>query len=163
MVRILWTTGVRITELLSLTARDIEDGVLNIRHLKSKDGKHRQIPLRSDVAKELGRYIESEGMKLGDRVFSLTRQRVNDIIREVAERAGFGGKVLVHLDSNRKHYISPHKFRDAIAVHWLKTKGDAEGQKALQNMLGHADFNTTAKYFKLSLDDVKNVYDKLWN
>ena len=70
--------------------------------------------------------------------------------------------MLTHASSNKKHYVSPHKFRDAIATHWLHANSNLEAQKALQGMLGHKDFSTTARYFKLGLDDVEKVYGHLW-
>lgn len=166
IVSILWVTGMRITELISLRVKDFDpsDNTLTIRHLKAKgEEKYRTIPLRPDVGIILSDYIErSELADEDDLVFPICRQYANVMFRNIAIKAGMGGKVLVHPESNKRHYISPHRFRDALAVHWLGKNSKLEGQKGLQLMLGHQRFDTTARYFKLGMKEVKAVYDKIW-
>jgi len=62
----------------------------------------------------------------------------------------------------RRHHISPHKLRDAFAVHAVKLDDSGDGLRLLQEHLGHASFNTTAKYRKISGQESKEWYDKLW-
>jgi integrase/recombinase XerD len=58
--------------------------------------------------------------------------------------------------------VSPHRLRDAFAVHAMKIDDSGEGMRLLQEHLGHASFNTTAKYRKVSGEELKNWYEKLW-
>ena len=98
------------------------------------------------------------------RLIPLTRQRINQVISEAAERAGLGGKILLNpeTDTGLRHRISPHKLRDAFALHWLERADDPEAQKALQEQLGHTRFDTTARYLKLDLKRRETVYDRVF-
>lgn len=156
VVLLLSQTGVRVSELVGLKVGDIGQDTLTIRHLKSRGEKYRQVPVSPYLAKALHSFCN--GVAGDNRVFPITRIRVQGILRTLAERAGLQGKVLTHPNTGKKHYISPHRLRDALAVNWLRVRGDLEGQKALQDMLGHASFSTTARYFKLGMDDVRKVY-----
>jgi integrase/recombinase XerD len=60
------------------------------------------------------------------------------------------------------HNVSPHKLRDAFAVHAVKLNDSGDGLRMLQEHLGHQSFNTTAKYRKVAGEELKNWYEKLW-
>lgn len=95
-----------------------------------------------------------------DRLISLTRQRVDQVLKEAAERAGLGGKILLNPESGTgaRHQVSPHRLRDALAIRWLRARNDPEGQKALQEHLGHKRFDATARYLKLDVQQIGKVY-----
>lgn len=170
LIAILWVTGMRVGELISLHPVDLdtESNILTIIHEKSRGSKpeakkFRQIPVRPDIVGYLAKYIAVLNIEPDQRIFPICRQSIYSVIQSIAKKAGLGGRILTHPESNRKHYISPHKFRDALAVHWLGKKSNLEGQKALQSMLGHQSFATTARYFKLGMKEVKGVYAKIWS
>jgi len=48
------------------------------------------------------------------------------------------------------HYLSPHRFRDAFSVHAMKLDDSGDALRLLQEHLGHASFNTTARYRKVA-------------
>lgn len=100
-------------------------------------------------------------------VFAIKRQAVNDIVRSAAEKAGLSGKILTNPETGRKHFVSPHKFRDALAVAWLGSELDgvseSDKQKALQMHLGHRRFETTARYQKLSEKSISDVSTQIRN
>jgi integrase/recombinase XerD len=60
------------------------------------------------------------------------------------------------------HNVSPHRLRDAFAVHAVKVDDSGDGLRLLQEQLGHVSFNTTAKYRKVAGDELKEWYGKLW-
>jgi integrase/recombinase XerD len=60
------------------------------------------------------------------------------------------------------HNISPHRLRDAFAVHAVKLDDSGDGLRLLQEHLGHQSFNTTAKYRKVSGREQKEWYNRLW-
>ena len=162
ILRLLWATGIRVSELVALTADSIDPhkDVLTIRHLKSQEGRYRQVPVLAAVAAELREYIKTTGIK--GRVFPYHRQWIYDVVKQVAERAGFSGRCILNPDTNRRHFVSPHKLRDALGVAWLKKRGDMQGQKTAQVMLGHKNFNTTARYFKLGMTEVQEMYQTVF-
>ena len=58
--------------------------------------------------------------------------------------------------------MSPHRLRDAFAVHAMKVDDSGEGMRMLQEHLGHASFNTTARYRKVASEEHQHWYNKLW-
>ena len=65
-------------------------------------------------------------------------------------------------DTGRVHNVSPHRLRDAFATHAIKLNDSGDGLRLLQEHLGHASFNTTAKYRKVAGEELKDWYQKLW-
>ena len=126
---------------------------------------HRQrvLPVDKELLTTLKDYIKRggpvnrNGKKL---LFGINRHRAWQIIRECAERAGL--PVLINPETGKRHGISPHRLRDAFAVHAVKVNDSGDGLRMLQEHLGHASFNTTAKYRKVAGEELKNWYDRLW-
>lgn len=123
----------------------------------------RTLPLDKETSKLLRNYIkrggpvEKNGKKL---IFGINRHRAWQIVQECAERAGL--PQLINPESGRIHGVSPHRLRDAFAVHAIKVDDSGDGLRLLQEHLGHASFNTTAKYRKVAGEELKDWYDKLW-
>jgi integrase/recombinase XerD len=108
-------------------------------------------------------YIQRGGpVKRGDRslIFGFNRGRAWQIIRDCANRARL--PKLVNPESGKIHGVSPHKLRDAFAVNAMKLDSTGDGMRMLQQHLGHANFNTTAKYRKVSGDEQRDWYQRLW-
>lgn len=82
------------------------------------------------------------------------------MIRECAERAGLGR--LINPETGKVRGVSPHRLRDAFAIHAVKLDDSGDGLRLLQEHLGHASFNTTAKYRKVAGHELKEWYNKLW-
>jgi len=123
----------------------------------------RTLPIDSDTLGMLRDYIQRggpisrEGKML---IFGINRHRAWQVVRECAERARL--PVLVNPETGRFHYVSPHRLRDAFAVHAVKVDDSGDGLRLLQEQLGHASFNTTAKYRKVSGKEHHDWYQKLW-
>ena len=132
----------------------------------SGEKEHRRVrtlPLDRDTLGMLRDYIRRGGpaSRNGKKLlFGINRHRGWQIIRECAERAGL--PPLVNPETGRKRGVSPHRLRDAFAVHAVKMDDSGDGLRLLQEHLGHASFNTTAKYRKVSGKEHKNWYKKLW-
>jgi integrase/recombinase XerD len=94
-------------------------------------------------------------------VFYINRHRAWQIIRDCASRAGI--TKLVNPETGRLRGISPHRLRDAFSVHAMKLDDSGEGLRLLQEHLGHASFNTTAKYRKIAGEEHREWYNNLWN
>ena len=133
----------------------------------AKEMEHRRmrtLPLDRGTLDMLRDYIARGGpvSKKGDRqlLFGVNRHRSWQIVRECAEKAGLGA--LVNPETGKLHGVSPHKLRDAFAVHAVKHDDSGDGLRLLQEQLGHASFNTTAKYRKVSGVEHREWYEKLW-
>jgi len=103
----------------------------------------------------------TEKMATSDNIINITRQQVYNIVRELALSIGIKGKAILNPETGKHHFVHPHNFRDSLAVDWLKVRGDMEGQKALQLHLGHKNFETTARYNKLTLDTVSGISEEV--
>ena len=125
--------------------------------------RQRILPLDDDTLRMLNEYVRRGGPVLRDGkrlIFGINRHRGWQVIKECAERANL--PKLINPETGRVHNVSPHKLRDAFAVCAVKTDDSGDGLRLLQQHLGHASFNTTAKYRKVSGEEHKEWYQKLW-
>jgi integrase/recombinase XerD len=125
--------------------------------------RQRVLPIDIDTLKMLKEYVWRGGpvVKEGKAlIFGINRHRAWQIVKECAEKAGL--PKLVNTETGKVHNISPHRLRDAFAVKAVKLDDSGDGLRLLQEHLGHASFNTTAKYRKISGKEHRDWYDKLW-
>lgn len=123
--------------------------------------RSRLINLSDKLLAAIREYIKSNNLKPTDRLINLSRQQVYYIVRDLAEKAGLKGRMILNPETGKNHYVHPHNFRDALAVDWLKEEGDADGMKALQQQLGHRSFETTARYNKLNPETTRDLSEKI--
>ena len=93
-------------------------------------------------------------------VFGFNRHRAWQIVRDCAKRAGLPD--LVNPETGRVRGVSPHRLRDAFSVHAMKLDDSGDALRLLQEHLGHASFNTTAKYRKVAGEEHRKWYESLW-
>ncbi len=125
--------------------------------------RQRVLPIDSDTLEMLKEYVQRGGPVLseGNRfIFGINRHRGWQIVKECADKVGL--PKLVNPDTGKIHNVSPHKLRDAFAVHAVKLDDSGDGLRLLQEHLGHTSFNTTAKYRKVSGKEHQDWYRKLW-
>jgi len=125
--------------------------------------RYRSLPVDNETLALLREYINRGGSvpKRGKRLlFSLSRHRAWQIIKDCAEKAGLPR--LVNVETGKEHNVSPHKLRDAFAVHAVKLNDSGDGLRLLQEHLGHHNITTTMKYRKISGEEQKEWYEKLW-
>jgi integrase/recombinase XerD len=131
-----------------------------------KELEHRRLrtlPVDTETLKMLREYIQRGGPLTRDGVkfiFGINRHRAWQIIRDCADRAGLPS--LTNPETGKKRGISPHRLRDAFAVNAVKLNDSGDGLRLLQEHLGHASFNTTAKYRKVAGEEHREWYDRLW-
>lgn len=154
LVELLYATGMRISELLTLplAAAWRDPRYLMVR---GKGGRERIVPLSEPARLALGAYLDIRDRLLPDAQPSrwlfpsrtgdrhLTRQRCGQLLKELALRAG--------LDSAR---LSPHVLRHAFASHLLDHGADL---RSVQQMLGHADIATTQIYTHVLSDRLSRL------
>lgn len=123
----------------------------------------RTLPMDDRTRQMLQDYIHRGGpvVRNGKRlIFGINRHRAWQIVKECAEKARL--PTLVNPETGREHNVSPHRLRDAFAVHAVKLDDSGDGLRLLQEHLGHASFNTTARYRKISGEEHRDWYHKLW-
>jgi integrase/recombinase XerD len=132
----------------------------------AKEQEHRRmrtLPLDGDTLEMLKDYIRRGGpvTRNGKKLlFGINRHRAWQIIRKCAEKAGLPD--LVNPETGKIHGVSPHRLRDAFAVHAVKLDDSGDGLRLLQEHLGHQSFNTTAKYRKVAGEEHREWYQRLW-
>ncbi|MFC1981047.1 site-specific tyrosine recombinase XerD [Chloroflexota bacterium] len=155
MLELLYASGMRISELVSLNLGDVntEEGYVRC---FGKGRKERIIPVYEQAAALVRQYIEETRPKLvrnkseqalflnprGDR---LTRQGFWQKLKEYAKSA--------NLDIE----ISPHTLRHSFATHMLSGGADL---RSVQELLGHANISTTQVYTHLTTEHVRSTYEK---
>lgn len=156
MLELLYATGIRVSELISLNVTDVNTEMGFI-HCTGKGSKERIIPLGQIAAFYLGEYTSEVRPKLlrqskaEEALFinhlgtRLTRQGFWKIIKRCAREAGIDIE------------ITPHTLRHSFATHLLENGADL---RAVQEMLGHADISTTQVYTHVTKSKTKDVYNR---
>lgn len=126
--------------------------------------RQRVLPVDSDTQGMLKEYVRRGGPVLQDGkklLFGINRHRAWQVVKECAEKAAL--PKLVNSETGKIHNVSPHRLRDAFAVHAIKLNDTGDGLRLLQEHLGHHSFNTTARYRKISGTEHQEWYQRLWS
>lgn len=154
MLELLYATGLRASELVSLKLRDLnmEDGFLLCR---GKGGKERIVPVGGTALQVVRRYLDEARSKLlkkpSDSLFltgrgsAFTRQGFWKLLKTYAKKGGLDLK------------MSPHVLRHSFATHLLERGADL---RSVQLMLGHTQITTTQIYTHVSRERLRKVYEK---
>jgi len=123
----------------------------------------RTLPIDEATLAMLKEYIKRDGpvSRKGKRLlFDISRHRAWQIIKDCARRARLPR--LVNTETGKTHNVSPHRLRDAFAVHAVKLDDSGDGIRMLQEHLGHRSITTTMRYRKVSGEEQKEWYKRLW-
>lgn len=154
MLELLYATGIRVSELISL---DLDDVNLSGEFLRCKSGsKVRIIPLYPAAIRALTDYISGIRPNL-IAVPTETALFVN-LNGERMTRQGFWKIIKYYQEKARiRKDITPHTLRHSFAAHLLENGADL---RSIQEMLGHSDISSTQIYAQLVKQNLKNVYHK---
>jgi integrase/recombinase XerC len=149
----LYSTGLRVSELVSLNIENI-DFISGIIRVLGKGKKERLAPIGDKALRVIKNYIQNRSKSAGtsSRVLFLNKdgRRLTDrSIRNIIDK-------YIKVASVRAD-ISPHSLRHSFATHLLNRGADL---RSVQELLGHANLSTTTIYTHLSTEKLKNVYDK---
>ncbi len=156
MLELLYATGLRVTELVSLTLNNVSlrQGVVRV---IGKGDKERLVPLGEEALHWLEHYIEYgrpwllNGLTLdvlfpSNRAQQMTRQTFWHRIKHYATLAG--------IDSEK---LSPHVLRHAFATHLLNHGADL---RVVQMLLGHSDLSTTQIYTHVATERLRQLHQQ---
>ena len=150
MLRMLYETGIRRSELAGLRENMVDFSSLTIKVL-GKRNKERIVPIESELAHNIKQYIAlkeeekgaSEWLFVGRKGGQITTQDIYNTVKKY-----------MPLLSNADR-ISPHVFRHSFATHILNEGGNIQ---AIKELLGHADLATTEVYTHVTREHLKEVY-----
>lgn len=153
MLELLYATGIRVSELISL---DIEDINLEMGFVHCFSGRERVIPMGSLATQAVSAYVDKarnmmiknsdeKALFVNCNGRRLTRQGFWKIIKQYKTMANIGTE------------LTPHTLRHSFAAHLLENGADL---KSIQEMLGHSDISSTQIYSQLLKSRIREVYQK---
>ena len=154
MLELLYATGIRVSELIHLSVRDVN---LKLNYIScSSMEKSRAVPFGNTAKKAVETYVEqardvllkendSPNLFINCNGTAMSRQGFWKILKYYAKLAGI------------EKEITPHTLRHSFAVHLLQNGADL---RSVQEMLGHSDISTTQIYLSLNTNRIRNVYKK---
>ena len=158
MFELLYATGMRVTELVSLNVGDVDlqQGIVRCTGRSAGKGpRQRAIPIHATAARSVDNYLanarpvlvrdnDESALFLNHRGERLTRQGFWLILKQWARESGVTTQ------------ITPHTLRHSFALHMLKNGVDL---RAVQQLLGHAHISTTQIYTYPGEDGLKRIYE----
>jgi len=144
IIKFLFYTGVRVSELVNIRVEDIlwDLGLIRV---YGKGGKERFIPLPDFFLEELKEYVKN--IK-NNKLFPLSTRHVERIVKNVAKRSGINKK------------ITPHVLRHSLATTLLSKGVDI---RYIQEILGHSSLSVTQVYTHVIPEKLKEIYNKVFN
>ena len=153
LLELLYSTGVRVSELVSIRLKDIELSEKRIKIL-GKGNKERYVLYGKICEEKMLRYVKDGREKLlkeeGCPYLFLNkngRQLTTRGVREVLNR--------ILLKGGESMHISPHMLRHTFATHMLNEGADL---RTVQELLGHENLSTTQIYTHITSSRMKNIY-----
>lgn len=149
LLEVLYATGLRVTELVSLNVDDVNTASATVRIVRPKDQRERLVPIHERAVEPLQDYLErgrvqllrdpeEPALFLNHRGQRLTRQGLWLIVKHYVREVGI------------REEVTPHTLRHTFATHLVDKKADLEYVKEL---LGHANISTTQVYAQVNQTD----------
>jgi site-specific recombinase XerD len=157
MLFTVYSTGLRVSELVNLKIRDIDSGRMQIFIEKAKGKKDRYVNLSPILLDILRSYLRNYKPKPVEFLFeseqtgtAYPRRTIQKIFEDAKDKAGINKKIGIH------------SLRHSFATHLLEKGTDI---KYIKDILGHFDIRTTERYLHVSKKDLVNIsspLDDLW-
>lgn len=154
MLELLYATGIRVSELISLKVSDVN---FQVGYIVCRDArKERVVPFGTPAKRALSEYVKNaRSLMLADQnsdvLFTncsgqpMSRQGFWKLVKYYARKAGITAD------------ITPHTLRHSFAAHLVENGADL---RSVQEMLGHSDISTTQIYANMSQNKLREVYAK---
>lgn len=148
ILELFYSSGLRISELISLDVRDI-DFIGETVRVTGKGSKERIVPIGSPAINAIQRYRTDASVASGPLFISshrkrITQQAIDLLLKKYLKLSSIPFK------------ISPHKLRHSFATHMLDAGADL---RSVQSLLGHASLSTTQIYTHVTKERLKEAYD----
>ena len=152
MFELLYSSGLRLAELVGLASADIDRQAGEVR-VTGKGRKQRIVPVGGKALQALEAWLalrpglggDEQALFIGARGGRIAPRVVQDRLNKLALRQGI------------QQRVHPHALRHSFASHVLQSSGDL---RAVQEMLGHASLSTTQVYTHLDFQHLAKVYDQ---
>lgn len=149
LLEVLYATGLRVTELVSLDVDDVNLASATLRVVHPRDQSERIVPIHERAIEPLKEYLErgriqllsdpeEQALFLNHRGKRLTRQGLWLIVKHYVREAGISEE------------ITPHTLRHTFAAHLVEKKADLE---YVQELLGHSNLSTTQVYTQINPEE----------
>jgi site-specific recombinase XerD len=147
MILVGYLHGLRVSEIINLTDKNIENGELTVQRLKGSKKTCQPLVKHSDpLFNEWAAFTQLEqGQKLNGRIFPITRQRFWKIVKMHSQRAGLGNKVTPH---SLKHTTAKLALRNGMPLDELK------------EYLGHRSLSSTGAYLQADNESASAAFAK---
>lgn len=142
IIRLLYASGLRVSELVALDRDSIEGNQIRVRSGKGK--KDRVVYIDDGTVRILNEYL-NEKKDGSDKLFEITVRNIQKIVKKTAERAGI------------KKKVSPHVLRHSFATHLLENGADIV---VIRDLLGHTNLSTTQIYTHVTDEHRKETYQR---
>ena len=152
IIKLLIATGARVSEILNLKIRDVENQDYEFIKVLGKGSKYRIVPIYDSLEVEIKKFIENDRPKLKEadenfKLFpSVRRENFWKKLKKISKDAG--------IEKN----VYPHIFRHSVATVLLSNGADI---RIVQEILGHANITTTEIYTHVEKSDLKQIYNKI--
>jgi len=144
ILKVLWESGLRVSELAALTPQDLEPHNQVINVINGKGNKSRRTYVDSETMDMLCRYILSANIPEDCTIFGIKTNQIRNIVKYYGKLAGVD--------------IHPHTLRHSFAIHLVRRGLDL---RRVQQLLGHSNLNTTQVYLQFNDQDLREGYNKI--
>lgn len=155
VLRMLYETGMRRSELASLTVQDVNLSKLTIKVL-GKGSKERIIPIENELAHNISQYLALRDEKMAEEKAADSRRLlINSKGRPVSDSMIYSIVEQYMPTLSNADRVSPHVFRHTFATHMLNEGADIN---AVKELLGHSSLDSTEIYTHMSRERLKETY-----
>jgi len=142
IIKFMGYTGARISEVIKLDVKSVDNGYMEI---ISKGSKFRRIYIPKEFQIELLDWIREKNIE--NKLFNITSRGISGTLKKIAKE--------LNIDTKKVH---PHSFRHMFAINFLKNNKDIT---LLADLLGHSNLDTTKIYLRRTEEEQKEIINSI--